>query len=277
MSTATLPYQLVALDLDGTTIGADLQILPAVREAISAVLARGGHVTFATGRQFTAAVPFAQQLGLTAPLICYQGALVQAADSPTPLLHTTMPPTTAAAAVTSLLDAGIYLIAFIDEILHVPDRRPELGYYLQFHPEPTTVTIAPDLAATVAAHPTTKLMFIAEPAVVTTQLARLTQQFGEHLMITRSHETLGELTAPGISKGVALAYLAAHLGIPREATLAIGDQENDLSMLTWAGLGLAMGNAVPVVQEAAAATLPPVSAGGVAWGLHRYLLNPTAD
>ena len=67
--------------------------------------------------------------------------------------------------------------------------------------------------------------------------------------------------------------LAAHLGVPQEATLAIGDQENDLSMLAWAGLGLAMGNAAPVVLAAADAIVPSVQEAGVAWAIRRYVLG----
>ena len=80
------------------------------------------------------------------------------------------------------------------------------------------------------------------------------------------------MTALGVSKGVALAHLAASLGIAQEHTVAIGDQENDLPMIRWAGLGLAMGNASTAVREEAAAILPTVAEGGVAHGIRAYVL-----
>ena len=70
------------------------------------------------------------------------------------------------------------------------------------------------------------------------------------------------------------------LGIPREQVVAIGDQENDLPMIAWAGLGLAMGNAIAAVREAADAVIPPVEEAGVAWAIERYLLaaqRPTTN
>ena len=270
-----MDYRLVALDLDGTTVGHDLIIRPAVREAIAAVRARGIHLTFATGRQFAATLPFANQLGLTDPLICYQGAMIRDPRTNEMLLHTTMPAAEAAEAAAALLAAGVFTIAYVDERLCIAERRPELDYYLQFHPEGAEVVVAPDLPALLRQTPPTKILFVAEWQTVEDELASLALRFAHRLVVTRSHERFGELTAPGISKGIALAHLARHLGIPQERTVAIGDQENDLSMLSWAGLGLAMGNAIPPVRQAAAATLPTVDEAGVAWGLRRYVLGET--
>lgn len=84
---------------------------------------------------------------------------------------------------------------------------------------------------------------------------------------------VGELTAPGVSKGAALAQLAAHMGIAREDVIAIGDHENDLPMIAWAGLGLAMGNAIPQAQIIADAVDPSVDACGVAWAIERLILK----
>lgn len=268
-----MDYQLVALDLDGTTVGHDLVIQPAVREAIAAVRARGIHLTFATGRQFAATLPFAAQLGLTAPLICYQGAMIRDPRTGETLLHTTMPAAEAAEAATALLAAGVFTIAYVDERLYIAERRPELDYYLQFHPEGAEVVVAPDLPGLLRQTPPTKILFVAGGQTVEDELARLALRFAHRLVVTRSHERFGELTAPGISKGIALAHLARHLDVPQERTVAIGDQENDLSMLGWAGLGLAMGNAIPAVRHATAATLPTVGEAGVAWGLRRYVLG----
>jgi Cof subfamily protein (haloacid dehalogenase superfamily) len=273
----SLTYQLVALDLDGTVMDRDLVIPPAVRAAIGAAQARGIHVTLATGRMFGAALPFASALGIRTPLICYQGALIRDPLNGAVLEHTGMPGEEAAEAATALLAADIFVIAYVEERLCIAERRAELDYYLQFHPEGAEIVVAPDLPAMLRDAPPTKLLFVAEPAVVERELARLSLRFAHRLVVTRSHEHFGELTAPGISKGVALAHLAAHLGIPRERVVAIGDQENDLPMIEWAGLGLAMGNAIPAVKKAAAAILPSVQDAGVADGLRRFVLaeSPT--
>jgi Cof subfamily protein (haloacid dehalogenase superfamily) len=296
-------YQLLALDLDGTIFGNDLVIRPAITRAIAAAQARGIHVTLATGRMFGATLPFAGRLGIRDPLICYQGGLIRDPLSGETYEHKGMEGALAAEAVEMLLDADIFVIAYVDERLCVASRRRELETYLRLHPEGAEVIVAADaqalveqarqqlpgpaasrmtsdLAALVAATPPTKLLFVAEPAVVEQQLPRLGAHFDGRLAVMRSHAIFGELTAPGVNKGAALQTLAARLGIPREQVVAIGDQENDLPMIAWAGLGLAMGNAIAAVREAADAVIPPVEEAGVAWAIERYLLadqRPTTN
>jgi Cof subfamily protein (haloacid dehalogenase superfamily) len=268
-----LSYRLLALDIDGTVVGNDLEILPSVIAAVAAAQARGIRVTLATGRTFGATLPFARRLDIHDPLICYQGGMVRDPVTDEIYAHVTMDGVLAAEAVDLLRAARVFAIAYIDERLCVFERDAELDTYLRWHPEGTEVVIAPDLASYVAKTPPTKLLFIAEPETVGHQLQQLAARFGDQLVVLRSHAMFGELTAPGVSKGVALKTLAERLGIPREQVVAIGDHENDLPMIVWAGLGLAMGNAIPAVREAADAIIPTVEGGGVAWAIERYLLS----
>lgn len=82
-----------------------------------------------------------------------------------------------------------------------------------------------------------------------------------------------ELNARGISKGIAMAKLLAYYGISMEAAIAVGDNENDLSMLKAAGLGVAMGNAVPKVKLMADAITETNRNNGVAKVIHQYFLR----
>nr|PZN26323.1 MAG: Cof-type HAD-IIB family hydrolase [Chloroflexota bacterium] len=268
-----MTYKLLALDLDGTVMGHDLVIAQELVDAVAEARAAGIHVTIATGRMFFATLPYAQQLGITTPIICYQGGMVRDPLSGAMLHHITMPAEAAAEALEELAADGIFAIAYIDEKLHIAERRPELDQYLSYHPEGVEVVVEPELASYARSRPPTKILFLAEPPVVERELARMSALFGERLSVVRSHTLFGELTAPGISKGSALAMLAEDLGVAREETVAIGDQENDIPMIAWAGLGLAMGNAIPAVKEIAAAVVPPVEELGVVWAIRRYLLG----
>jgi len=290
-------YKLLALDLDGTTLNAQLEILPQVKRAIAAAQERGVIVTIATGRMFGATLPYAERLNIHGPLICFQGGLIRDSRTGEVYQHTAVPGALAAEAIELLLDADLFVIAYIDERLWVAQQRPELDMYLGWHPEEPEVVIDPDLASTIAnasiarlltqtesarapdlagmvvANPPTKLLFVAEPPVVEREIARLAAHFAGRLSVFRSHSLFGELTPLGISKGTALEQLAARLGIPREQVIAIGDHENDISMIEWAGLGLAMGNAIPEARAAADAIIPPVDEAGVAWAIERYILG----
>jgi hydroxymethylpyrimidine pyrophosphatase-like HAD family hydrolase len=77
----------------------------------------------------------------------------------------------------------------------------------------------------------------------------------------------------GVSKGDALQRLADHLGVPQARVMAIGDQGNDVPMLTWAGVGVAMGNASPAAKAAADWVAPPFSEDGAAVAIERFILN----
>jgi Cof subfamily protein (haloacid dehalogenase superfamily) len=266
-------YQLLALDIDGTIVAGDLAIRPEVAAAIAAAQARGVRVTLATGRMYGSTLPYARRLGIDDPLICYQGGMIRDPRTHEIYEHIMMPGELAAEATELLGQAGIFVIAYIDERMCVSHRAPELENYLRWHPEGIEVVIAPDLAAHIAANPPTKLLFTAPAEVVEREMLRLAAHFGDRLAVIRSHAIFGELTAPGVSKGSALKALAARLGIRREQVVAIGDHENDLPMIAWAGLGLAMGNAIPAVREIADDVIPSVEEAGVAWAIERYLLT----
>lgn len=265
-------YRLLALDLDGTVVNHDLTIRPRVRHAIAAAQQAGIIVTIATGRMFGAAMPFATTLNITAPLICYQGAVIRNASDGVIRFAATMPGEATAEAIQYLLDRNIFVVAYIDEILYIAERRPELDLYLTYHPEGAEVRLSDNLPDVVRQKPVTKVLFVADPDVVGSTLVELKQQVGDRLVTTRSHQLFGELTALGVNKGIALAELANQLEIPRNAVVAIGDQANDLEMVQWAGLGLAMGNAIPELKAVANHLIPSIDEDGVAIAIEEYLL-----
>ena len=267
-----MTYKLLALDLDGTTLGPSLAIDPAVSKAIAAAQTHGVRVTIATGRLFGSTLPYARQLNIQDPLICYQGALIRDPISDEIYQHVVTPGDLAAEAIEMLRERDIFTIAYIDERLCAAEHRVELDEYLKWHPEGIEVVIDPHLAAMARERPPTKLLFVSEPPIVEREVARLSEHFAGRLSAVRSHSLFGELTALGINKGSALAALAARLGIAREQVIAIGDHENDLPMIEWAGLGLAMGNGIPAAHALADAVIPSVEQAGVAWAIERYIL-----
>lgn len=260
-------YRLLALDIDGTVLGRDLRIPAGTIEAVRAFQAQGGRVTLATGRTLHTTAPFADALGVDGPLICYQGALIQDHRSGEVLLHEPVPPALAAEAVRRLLDAGVYVHAYIDDELYVPWVGAEVALYQSFSPRKLEVHPVDDLAAVVAARPPTKLLFIEHEDRVGPQLAGLQTHFVNRLHIVRSHAHFGELTAPGCTKGRALAQLAARLGIPQQEVIAAGDQFNDVEMVAWAGLGLAVRNGPPELLAVADRLIDGPEQAGVAAAL----------
>src|SRR5215217_2000259 len=189
-----MSYKLLALDLDGTTLDAALNINPAVTQAITAAQAQGVRVTIATGRMFGSTVPYARQLNIHDPVICYQGALIRDPNSGEIFQHVVTPGDLAAEAIVMLHEHDIFTIAYIDERLCAAEHRPELDQYLQWHPEGIEVVIDPALATLARERPPTKLLFVSEPAIIEHETARLAEHFAGRLSAVRSHSLFGELT-----------------------------------------------------------------------------------
>jgi hydroxymethylpyrimidine pyrophosphatase-like HAD family hydrolase len=122
---------------------------------------------------------------------------------------------------------------------------------------------AADLIASIR-HPITKILAAAEPPLPT-ELAPLARaHFAGRAAVTISHPRFLEFTAPGVSKGRAIRWLARRLRIPLGAVLAIGDQWNDIEMLAEVGHGTAMPSAPDEVLAVARYVAPPVGDEGVA-------------
>ena len=112
-----------------------------------------------------------------------------------------------------------------------------------------------------------------EPDEAEGVLTELRQQFAGQMELTRSHAKIVEGNPLGVSKGDALRRLAEHFGIPQAEVMAIGDQENDMPMIAWAGFSVAMGNGSPAVKSAADWIAPPVTEDGAAVAIERFILE----
>ena len=262
-----LPIELIALDIDGTLIGDDLVIGPDTRAAVAAAMRRGVHVSLVTGRMVSSAMRFARELGLTGPIVGYQGGLIRAMPVEGRgrvgrlLVHTPIPAEVAREIVEWTRAHGLdphinHLERFV---LRTGD--PNADDYSAFMG--ARAELVDDLAGSIR-HPVTKILAVGEPPLPV-ELAPLARaQFAGRADITISHPRFLEVVAPGVSKGRAVRWLARRLGVALGATLAIGDQWNDLEMLAEVGHGTAMPTAPQTVQAAARYVAPSVAEEGVA-------------
>ncbi|MFZ1466791.1 MAG: Cof-type HAD-IIB family hydrolase [Anaerolineae bacterium] len=271
-------YRLIAFDVDGTLCafsrdaepGASMRVSPRFLAAAAQVQARGVAITLATGRGVTPILPLATALGINVPLICYQGGWVYDLQTATTLHRSTLPVGLAHQVVAWVQpfdwdisvyqDGEIYL-----QRLHYPVEFYDRWFGLPWHH-------VSDLRQAIT-HDPEKIVFTGEPAMCDTIHAKLNAQFGEQIQVLRTHELFVELVPHGTSKGGALAWLAAQMGIRQEEVIAVGDSENDLSMIRWAGMGIAMGNATAQVKAAARWQAPTVDDDGAAVVLEHFVLD----
>lgn len=242
---AVSKIKLIALDLDDTLLHNDLTISKRAREAITKAVEQGTAVTLATGRMFCSALPYARELKLNLPLITYQGALVKYADGRV-VYHRPLSLELAREVVDFILPYGYHLNVYIDDELYMEKNSPEGQRYVAMTKAP--LHLVDHLGKAMDRDPS-KLLVIASSEKLDKLALDLRKRFGDVINITKSKSHFLELGHPGATKGEALANLAASLGLVASQVMAIGDSLNDLDMLEYAGVGVAMENALPEVKK----------------------------
>jgi len=258
--------RVLALDLDGTIVGEDLKLPPFTARVLRAVRAGGTEVVLATGRMFRSALPYAQALGLTGPMVNYQGAMITDIGSRRVLLHRPLPLPLAREILQPLEAAGHTVNVYVDDRLYLRELTPASERYRLISRVEVNVVGGP--LTEFLQTPTTKIVVTGDPPVLDELAAGLRARYDGRLYVQKSLPFFLEIAHPDVSKSRALAYLGRRHGFAPEDVLAFGDGHNDVDLLTWAGRGVAMGNAGPEVQAAADTVCPPVWEQGVA----RYLL-----
>ena len=263
-------YKLIAFDLDGTIYDHKVHvgIPPKIKEAINTVKEAGAAVTIATGRMFNSTLPFCSELGLTRPIICYQGALIGDPVSRRVLWEKPVPLDLARDVIRTIEETGLSPYIFIRDRFYVKELTPRIEQYekvLDIKAE-----IIGDLAEHLQEEPT-KLVAVGEEPEISNVLPRVKEAFGSSISAIRTYDHLCEIGHPDGSKGKALSYLADSLGVSREETVAVGDSPNDVDMIEWAGLGVAMANGSPEALDAADMVVNSVSEDGVADLLNELL------
>ena len=273
------PIRLIALDIDGTLIGDDLVVGPRTRAAIRAAMDQDVAVSLVTGRMVSSAMQFARDLGLTAPVVGYQGGLIRSMPEMEGRLGKLLrhSPLTADVARDVIewtrahgLDPHVnHLERFI---LRADDPKAEDYSIFMGH----RAELVPDLVAAIQ-HPVTKVLAVGEPPLPNEMAPLAKAAFAGRADVTISHPRFLEFVAPGVSKGRAVRWLARRLRIPLGATMAIGDQWNDLEMLAEVGHGAAMPSAPAEVRSAARYVAPPLEDEGAAQVIEQLVLANPAD
>lgn len=276
-SVSAADIKLLVLDIDGTIAGRSNQVREPVIAAVKAVQAKGIQVAIATGRMYRSALRFHQAVGSTLPLMAYQGAMMRDPATDAVIHHKTVPMALAMALLDELERPAwrdqLSIHVYIDDQLYVRAISAEtLDYGQRSSIQPIPVG---DLRQALSREPTKLLALSENRDLVETVLTELRQQYRpDQLYLTRSVDTYFEATHPQANKGIAVKYLAEEvLGLRAENVMAIGDNFNDVEMLEYAGLSIAMGEAPEPVQAIADWVAPSVEADGAAVAIRKFLLT----
>lgn len=243
-------YRLIAVDMDGTLLNSDLEISPRTAASIRKAREKGVKVTLCTGRMFASASQYADKLELNVPLITYNGALVKNSHTREVLYERDVPLEEAVIVVNKCRKLGFQLNMYVDDRLYVENDNDDARGYAERVNVP--LNVVDDFIAFLekrGAGPI-KMLAMGEEKELDSLRDELYSQ-GSELYITRSRYHFLEFLNKEANKGAGLKAVADSLGIPKDAIMAIGDNENDLAMFKYARTAIVMKNARDDIKASA--------------------------
>jgi hypothetical protein len=269
--------KLLIVDIDGTIAGESNQVNDRVKQAIQAAKAQGVRVGVATGRMYRSAVRFHREIGADMPILAYQGAWIQDPSTGKVHRHLPIPVEIARELIDYFEQPDLYsqlsLHVYRDDCLYVRDINPDTELYMDR--SGIVAQAVGDLRTVLTADPTKVLAMSEDTELIDRLLLDLKQRYDSaQLHVTTSVPIFLETTNARVNKSTAIDYVATKLlGITAANVMAIGDNYNDVEMLEYAGVGVAMGNAPDAVQALADWVAPDVVADGVAAAVEKFIIK----
>jgi hypothetical protein len=263
-------YKLVAVDLDDSLLGYDHKISAENKAAIKKTVDKGVIFTIATGRPLQSCLPFVKELGLDVPFITYNGALVIKGKSMEILYHKTIEPEDASDILEEAVEYSPTILVFNDNKLYVNELNERTQRYSKL--SNMSAYLEKDLKKITKNGPT-KVLLYHEPDQVKRIYYEIKDRLEGKVNFHISKPFFLEFIHKEVSKGNALAALAKNMGIDPKEVIAIGDSYNDISMIEYAGLGVAVENAYEDIKNKADYICKSNVNHGVAQVLEKFVLE----
>lgn len=261
--------RLLAFDVDGTLLKSDGRVAQGAIDALRAAQRAGCVVLPASARPPRTTRSLVQAIGLVGPTINYNGAVIWNPQEEAALFHQPLDPNLAWEVITAARAAVPESIVSV-EIL---DR-----WYTDRIDPSRPVAIEPDYIGpfeSILRQPITKIDIHAKPDALAHIMGVIRSEFWstKRVAVFFSEAGLVQVVHPLVDKGIALQRVAKRMGLVREEVMAIGDGPNDTGMIEWAGFGVAMGNADPMLRTLAKVSVPSNNDHGLARAIQRYVLT----
>lgn len=239
-------YRMLALDVDGTIARKDYSVPGRIKTAINEAVANGTVVSLVTGRMRRSALRYAEESGTNGPTVSYQGAVTTAPDGVTDTHIENLDPDTSLAAISQMRQASAHINAYFQDEIWVETESEWARQYADRMK--TDLRVASSLDDIALQGPTV-VMAVDEPDRIAHLVANLRPALGPTAAVTHSLPRFCEVASVRATKAHALARICSEYGIAADEVVAIGDGEGDISMIEWAGLGVASGEARSAVIE----------------------------
>lgn len=271
--------KLVAIDLDGTFLTDEKSITEENKRTLQAAIAQGIKIVICTGRTLPGVRRFLQQLPFFEEgdyIILQNGAATHALPGLEIVAQQTVSATSRAQAwdiLQAFRNQGVQLVAFNqDDMFLVDETQP--SEIVQKDAETLDTAIQPiSCEQFLAGEDLNKMMVLGSPEVLDKLEQAIPTEFHQLVNVVRSQAIIVEFLPKGVNKRSALESLVNQLGLEAHNVMAIGDQLNDIEMLEYAGLSVAMANAVPKVQTVADVVTKSNNESGVAHIIQQKVLT----
>jgi hypothetical protein len=262
--------KMIALDLDNTLLMKDLTVPQETTDVLHEAAKRGVYIVIASGRMYPAAKRYADMIGSKDPVVSYNGAEIRSGDGSL-IYENPISADIIKKLLTVCMENNIYVQLYRNDEIVIERWTAETESYPDAHVQPVIeVGSWKDAADIIQTSP--KALLTAEPDDVPRIMSIVKESMGDDVSLTRSGSQYVEVLSPGVSKREGLKILAEKLGIARSEVMACGDNLNDLEMVSWAGTGVAVANAVPALKEAASYVSAEERSFGVAEAVRKFVL-----
>jgi len=271
-------YRLVAIDLDGTLLNSNKQISKENIRTLNEVIEKGVAVIVCSGRIFEGAKIFARQIGSRYPLVACNGAVVKDLASGEQLYGNPLSREDCYKVIDICKRENIYYHVYIGDTMYTERLEYSALFYWNKNrelPENEQVSIKlVDRMKEAIAHNNelaSKIVVISRNPESLLSVREQMEAIGS-VDVTSSNFDNFEVVNKGVNKGNAVKFVGELLKIDKCETIAIGDNENDYSMIKYAGLGIAMGNAEKSIKEIADHVTLTNDENGVSEALKKFIL-----
>ncbi|MBP2627038.1 MAG: Cof-like hydrolase [Firmicutes bacterium] len=260
----------IALDLDGTLLDDNKKIPRQAVDIIKEVMNRGVIVTLVSARPLRSMLPYAQQLGLEAPLISLSGSYITDMKQERILLRKPVDLLKFREIISIFEERNFYIKVYYEGQLVVQEAIQETIEYKKIFGVPYTEVGSKGLRR--LQEPPLRIFLYNEPLQIQ-EAAQILKGWSEYFHVIRDTDHGLEIVERTVSKGAALKVICQEMDILMSNVMAIGNEGSDISMIREAGLGIAMGNACAELKQYAVDVTKTNTECGVGYAIQKYILN----
>lgn len=254
-----MKYRMIAMDMDGTLLTTDKRVSDRSREVLKRASDAGIKLVVCTGRIFTSAWFFAEVIGTKAPIIASNGAYIREKDRDEVFYVKSLPKEDILKVSKIVKEYGFYPFLFSADTIFTEKVIYTVSMYNKQNeslPEDRRIKIhiTDDIEKTIEEnHEIILKVVVVSEKDEAGRLEELRNKISKEVdaSIVSSMDNNFEVMSKGVSKGNAVKILGDYYGIPREEIICIGDNENDISMIEYAGCGVAMANGAESLKSVA--------------------------